>query len=217
MNVDNLRVGNEVVTKNTEKARILGRPCLPNLPAIIQSTPTRSTERGTPLDHRDRWIGGGFQPRRFIDPYRRMTAVATIGVDNLSVKIVQICFEIIASLLTKMFNEFIALSYSPASWRVARVLALRKPGKSDYTKANTYTPISLLSHLGKNIGKCDKPSTKNFSGEEQKSVAVSSRLQTRPPCSRRLLATSGGDNWCFSQKAQVQAVSLVIKAADDWV
>jgi len=37
----------------------------------------------------------------------------------------------------------------PSQWRNAKIIPLKKPGKSDYILAKSWRPISLLSTLGK--------------------------------------------------------------------
>lgn len=41
------------------------------------------------------------------------------------------------------------LAYVPKSWRTAKIVALKKPGKSDYTIPKAYRPISLLPTISK--------------------------------------------------------------------
>ena len=43
----------------------------------------------------------------------------------------------------------LAHSHFPRAWRRARVIALRKPGKSSYEVPRAYRPISLLLNMGK--------------------------------------------------------------------
>lgn len=50
--------------------------------------------------------------------------------------------------LTILLNKMLMLSYFPESWKIAKVLAIHKPGK-DSTLAKSYRPISLLSSLSK--------------------------------------------------------------------
>lgn len=51
-------------------------------------------------------------------------------------------------LLTKIFNACLALTYFPSPWKVAKVIAVPKPGK-DLSDPTSYRPISLLPCLGK--------------------------------------------------------------------
>ena len=46
-----------------------------------------------------------------------------------------------------------ALGHVPLTWRTAKVIALRKPGKKSYTTPRSYKPISLLPVIGKILEK----------------------------------------------------------------
>jgi hypothetical protein len=50
--------------------------------------------------------------------------------------------------VTKIFNGCLYTGYFPKSWKTAKVIALKKPGKDDTVPVN-YRPISLLPALGK--------------------------------------------------------------------
>lgn len=50
-------------------------------------------------------------------------------------------------------NKCLAIPHFPRQWKVAHVVILRKPGKSDYTHPKSYRPIGLLSVLGKTVEK----------------------------------------------------------------
>ncbi|KAJ2952282.1 hypothetical protein O0L34_g4563 [Tuta absoluta] len=51
-------------------------------------------------------------------------------------------------LLTKILNACLTLGYFPSSWKLAKVIAIKKPGK-DPTMPTSYRPISLLPGFGK--------------------------------------------------------------------
>lgn len=51
-------------------------------------------------------------------------------------------------LLTKILNGCLYLFYYPSTWKIAKVIAIRKPGKSS-SLTGSYRPISLLCTLGK--------------------------------------------------------------------
>ncbi|KAI3055668.1 hypothetical protein CBS147353_11278 [Aspergillus niger] len=48
-----------------------------------------------------------------------------------------------------IFRRSVDLGYYPNHWKQARIVVLRKPGKSDYSAPGAYRPISLLNTLGK--------------------------------------------------------------------
>lgn len=51
-------------------------------------------------------------------------------------------------LLTKIFNACLALAYFPTEWKMAKVIAIKKPGK-DEAIPSSYRPISLLPSIAK--------------------------------------------------------------------
>lgn len=55
-------------------------------------------------------------------------------------------------VLTKIFNACLSLAYFPSAWKVAKVIALKKPGK-DGSIPTSYRPISLLPSLAKLLEK----------------------------------------------------------------
>lgn len=51
-------------------------------------------------------------------------------------------------VLTNILNRCLDLAYFPSSWKVAKIIAIPKPGKNSKNPTN-YRPISLLSCVGK--------------------------------------------------------------------
>jgi hypothetical protein len=50
-----------------------------------------------------------------------------------------------------MYQSSLDLGYVPKLWRTAKIVALKKPGKSDYTLPKAYRPISLLPTISKGL------------------------------------------------------------------
>lgn len=48
-----------------------------------------------------------------------------------------------------LLNQCLAYHHFPTIWKVATIVVLKKPGKSDYTAPKSYRPIGLLPVLGK--------------------------------------------------------------------
>lgn len=57
--------------------------------------------------------------------------------------------ESLSVILEKIFNRRLDLAYHPKHFREATTIALRKPDRGDYIKADNYRPIALLNTLGK--------------------------------------------------------------------
>ena len=78
---------------------------------------------------------------------KRVNPKKSSGVDNIGGKILQLCPEIFAYNLTKIFNKSITAGVYPNELKIAKVIALFKKG--DKHVANNYRPISLLSVFNK--------------------------------------------------------------------
>ena len=59
--------------------------------------------------------------------------------------------------LCRIYRACIANNYIPQAWKHAKVLFLPKPGKTDYTTAKAFRPISLISFLLKGLEKVIDP------------------------------------------------------------
>ena len=69
------------------------------------------------------------------------------GSDNIGARLIQLCPDIFADNLTKIFNNAMAKGEYPTQLKIAKVIALYKKGEK-YSPGN-YRPISLLSCLNK--------------------------------------------------------------------
>ena len=78
-----------------------------------------------------------------------MRPKAVPGLDNIPVSILKENLYIIAPWLALIYTASLSLHYFPEAWKTAKVIPLKKPGKSSYSTPRSYRPISLLSHLGK--------------------------------------------------------------------
>ena len=70
------------------------------------------------------------------------------GVDNIPNKALKILGRRGTVALTNIFNAAIRLQHFPLSWKMATIIAIRKPGKNPALPAS-YRPISLLPTAGK--------------------------------------------------------------------
>ena len=78
---------------------------------------------------------------------KKMKPMKAPGHDSIGTKIIQLCPEVFAENLSKIFNNAILRGAYPDALKIAKIIALFKSG----TKANpnNYRPISLLSHFDK--------------------------------------------------------------------
>merc|ERR1711954_535447 len=77
-------------------------------------------------------------------------ASKTTGNDAISMDILKQIPHMMSLILTKMFNMILKERKFPKSLKTARILALRKPGKSQ-RDPKSFRPISLLNPVEKLI------------------------------------------------------------------
>lgn len=70
------------------------------------------------------------------------------GADNIHNTVLKNLPQKSVVLLTKIFNDCLRLNYFPPYWKIAKVIALKKPGKTE-SIPSSYRPISLLPTLSK--------------------------------------------------------------------
>ena len=66
------------------------------------------------------------------------------GVDEITFEMWKRLLQYIGPWIHWLYQTSVDLGYVPKSWRTARIVALKKPGKADYTIPKAYRPISLL-------------------------------------------------------------------------
>lgn len=71
------------------------------------------------------------------------------GPDKTPNRALIIGLPTLAPLLTQLFRACIKAGHHPASFKFATTVALRKPGKGDYSQVGAYRPIALLPTIGK--------------------------------------------------------------------
>lgn len=70
------------------------------------------------------------------------------GPDEISNNIIKAFPESLLKFLVRLFNSCLKIAYFPSQWKIGKIVAIPKPGKSN-TIATNYRPISLLSTIGK--------------------------------------------------------------------
>lgn len=83
--------------------------------------------------------------RRYICKLKLRKAPGQDQIANCLIKNVP---QKVVVLLTKIFNSCLSHAYFPSAWKVAKVIAIKKPGKEEPVPTS-YRPISLLPSLGK--------------------------------------------------------------------
>lgn len=79
------------------------------------------------------------------------------GLDGIFPGLLQWAGNYIYGTLNLIFRACLAFRYVPLGWREVKVMFIPKPGKTDYTEAKAYRPISLTSFLLKTLERlCDR-------------------------------------------------------------
>jgi hypothetical protein len=71
------------------------------------------------------------------------------GKDGLPMPVWKKLWPYVSGIVCKIFNASVILGHYPRIWKTASIIAIRKPGKADYSVPGSYRPISLLNTLGK--------------------------------------------------------------------
>jgi len=78
------------------------------------------------------------------------------GINGIPNSILINCAELIIPYLGHIFRAPFDLKHYPKQWKRYITVAVRKPGKTDYTIANAYRPIALLDTMAKVLSSCVK-------------------------------------------------------------
>lgn len=73
------------------------------------------------------------------------------GGDGIYPAMLQHASEPVLKLICELCRASVAFSHIPLAWRVSRVVFIPKRGKSDYSQAKSFRPISLSSFLLKTV------------------------------------------------------------------
>jgi hypothetical protein len=71
------------------------------------------------------------------------------GQDGLPAMVWKELWSMVKERVLHLFHILLSEGRLPDQWRTAKIIPLKKPGKDDYKKAKAWSPISLLSTLGK--------------------------------------------------------------------
>ncbi|KAF8804018.1 hypothetical protein BYT27DRAFT_7060681, partial [Phlegmacium glaucopus] len=78
------------------------------------------------------------------------------GLSGIQNAVLTHCADMLSPRLGPIFRSTFELEHYPGKWKKYRMVALRKPGKSDYTLPNAYRPITLLDVFAKLLSACVK-------------------------------------------------------------
>lgn len=73
------------------------------------------------------------------------------GSDEITFEIWRELFQYVHPWIQWLYQASVNLGHLPRPWRHAQIVALKKPGKADYTVPKAYRPISLLPTISKGL------------------------------------------------------------------
>jgi len=71
------------------------------------------------------------------------------GEDGMSNRILKAAAKELIPIYMVLFNKSIQLKYCPTRFKKSITVALRKPGKDDYSQPKSYRPVALMNTIGK--------------------------------------------------------------------
>jgi Reverse transcriptase (RNA-dependent DNA polymerase) len=112
----------------------------------VGSPPTLISSRNLPT-----WPLSPIREEEIRDALRSTSPSSTLGPLGIGYLLVRWVFEACPGVFISIFNH--ALSLGKHLWGKALMVIISKPGKSDYTVAKAYHPISLIECCGKLLEK----------------------------------------------------------------
>lgn len=113
------------------------------------------------------------------------------------------------ALVGSIFNECLRTSYWPAAFRIAKIVAIPKPGKPRESVIN-YRPISLLNSLGKTFEKLINARISRFAIENNVFSPVQFGFRPQHSSTHQVLRVS---KWIQPNRANRRSIGLVLFAS----
>ena len=82
---------------------------------------------------------------------RKLKTNKSVGLDDISARLIKDSADVITSILTKIVNLSMATSTFPPVWKLGKVKAIFKSGKR--SDASNYRPITILPVVSKLLEK----------------------------------------------------------------
>src|SRR6202522_1223689 len=142
--------GNQIeVRDNADKSKLLHKVFFYDPPA----------DPGIDLGHtypEERFPVGRITNNHIKKAIKRLKPHKAPGMNGIPNSILTNCADILTPYLGPIFRATFDLEHYPKQWKKYITVAVRKPGKPDYTIANAYRPIALLDTMVKILSSCVK-------------------------------------------------------------
>jgi hypothetical protein len=138
------------------------------------------------------------------------------GYDEISNILIKNIPECAISLIVKIFNACLEMSYFPSLWKIGKVIALPKPNK-DLKVPSNYRPITLLPCIGKLLEKVIMAKIVDF--ETMHSILIPHQFGFRSGHSttHRILSLTEEISFDFNKTLSTGMVLLDVEKAFDCV
>jgi hypothetical protein len=207
--------GGAPATSHRDKATVLGRRFFPesvaDLSDVVLDLQDEQYQRFT--------IDDAVTEEDITNVLRKTGAWKAPGPDLLPTGFLKACGRPLAKLLAAIATASLRLGHVPAQFKAAKVVVLRKPGKTleQQQTAGAYRPISLLSAMGKAI---ESVISRRFAdAAESQGLLPETQMGNRPQRSTDLAVKIVVDatHTAWSHGAVASLLQLDIKGAFDTV
>lgn len=138
------------------------------------------------------------------------------GPDLIANKFIKNLPRVSILLLQNLFNACLRSYYFPSSWKIAKIIAIAKPGK-DPTVPASYRPISLLSNIGKMFEKIILKRLSAFESEKDLFIPQQFGFRTGHSTVQQVLRITEHATINFNKNRSTAMVLLDIEKAFDCV
>ena len=131
----------QLAVKEEEQASILIDKFFPPLPEQIDQERSSTTRQPLILER--------VTADEIFRAIQRASPLKAPGGDGLPALVWKQLWPVVQDQVLLLFNSSLDQGVLPSQWKEAKIIPLKKPGKSDYTNPKAWRPISLLATLGK--------------------------------------------------------------------
>ena len=110
--------------------------------------------------HEKTFVFNKVTPKMILEIIKTLKPKTSVGMDNISTKVLKEILPIILSSLVHLFNLSFKTGYIPKQFKTAKVVPIFKSG--DKHAFTNYRPISLLTSLSKIIEKLVSKQLNNY-------------------------------------------------------
>lgn len=148
--VSTLHLGGTTAETDEEKANMLMGTffSVPPQPEVGRGTPRQKKRKGTGNVPREL---PRITEQEIREAIYRANPRKAAGADEISFEMWRRLLQYVGPWIKGIYQASVDLRYVPRSWRTAKIVALKKPGKADYTIPKAYQPISLLPTISNGL------------------------------------------------------------------